>query len=112
MAGRNEKHTVDYFGFHFQEGKVTRKSNRPKITVWDREKIFLKSQGKCVDCGALCAGGWIYHKPSVFHFNLNNTHEIHHIIPVISGGSNGIENLILLCIPCHLERHKIIKEGG
>lgn len=81
-------------------------ANRKNIPVKQREQIFLKSHGKCIDCGAICSGGWRVYKPQVKHFDLNGTHEIHHVIPVTRGGNNSNDNLILLCIPCHLSRHK------
>lgn len=84
---------------------------RPNITGKKREQIFLEAKGKCVDCGKPCSGGWRIYKTSVRQFELDGTHEIHHIIPVRRGGSNEIKNLILLCIPCHRLRHKIVKGG-
>ena len=33
--------------------------------------------------------------------------EIHHIKPVVDGGTNALENLILLCAKCHAERHLV-----
>ncbi len=82
---------------------------RHNITAKGRERIYLRDKGRCVDCGLVCGGGWKIWKPSVKHFELNGTHEIHHIIPVIKGGKTTEDNLILLCIPCHLARHKIEK---
>lgn len=32
--------------------------------------------------------------------------EIHHITPIIEGGTNELENLVVLCSPCHLLIHK------
>ena len=81
----------------------------PNITAKTREIIFLKAQGKCVDCGLICCGGWKIWKPSVKHFQLNGTHEIHHIIPVHKEGKTIIKNLILLCKKCHLKRHTKLK---
>ena len=31
--------------------------------------------------------------------------EVHHIIPVCDGGTNDLDNLILLCELCHCEAH-------
>lgn len=88
------------------------KNKRIKISAKDRERTFLRDKGKCIDCGLLCGGGWKIWKPSVRHFELDGTHEIHHIIPIEKGGETVFDNLVLLCIPCHLKRHKIMKEGG
>jgi 5-methylcytosine-specific restriction endonuclease McrA len=94
--GRHTKATVD-----------SSENPRRSIHAKERERIFLRDKGKCVDCGKVCAGGWKIWKPSVKHFELNGTHEIHHIIPVIKGGETTIDNLILLCKECHLERHNL-----
>lgn len=99
----------EQYWFVVKKKKIVRYP-REKINKWDREKIFLKSNGKCVDCGDICNGGWRYYKPSVFHFDLNGTHEIHHVISIKKGGGNNFNNLILLCIPCHQKRHKLEKE--
>ena len=32
--------------------------------------------------------------------------EIHHITPIIEGGTNELKNLVVLCSPCHLLIHK------
>lgn len=95
--------------FRMGDGAKTIKSNRKKISCWDREKIFLEAKGKCADCGLPCGGGWIYHKPTVFHFDFNGSHEIHHIIPIRCGGVDTHENLIFLCISCHKKREKILR---
>jgi 5-methylcytosine-specific restriction endonuclease McrA len=80
---------------------MTRKPLRAKY----REKIFLKSQGKCSDCGEPCSGYWDLFRGKKTVFHLNQTHEIHHLIPVKFGGNNKLKNLILLCLACHKERH-------
>jgi len=81
---------------------------RPGIGPKKREVVYLKSQGKCVDCGMICGGGWVSNwSGRVKTFELNGTHEIHHIIPVYKGGTFNNKNLILLCIPCHKKRHDI-----
>jgi 5-methylcytosine-specific restriction endonuclease McrA len=79
---------------------------RKLIPVKTRERVYLKSLGKCVDCGLTCGGGWHANwSGRVKTFELNGTHEIHHIIPVSKGGNESIDNLILLCISCHRNRH-------
>lgn len=83
-----------------------RVSINPKM----RESIYLKSQGKCVDCGLACGGGWVYNWGGrIKTFELNGTHEIHHVIPIYKGGTTKNDNLILLCISCHKKRHNIGK---
>jgi 5-methylcytosine-specific restriction endonuclease McrA len=79
----------------------------------EREYIFLRDKGKCCDCGKLCGGGWIYYKGGrIKTFQLNATHEIHHIIPLDKGGECIMSNLILLCMSCHYKRHSVKYYGG
>jgi 5-methylcytosine-specific restriction endonuclease McrA len=86
---------------------------RPSIGPKNREAIYLKSQGKCIDCGLVCGGGWVVNwSGRVRTFELTGTHEIHHIIPLNKGGTSDSKNLILLCIPCHKKRHDIEKGNG
>lgn len=37
-------------------------------------------------------------------------HDVHHIIPVVSGGTNENWNLITLCIPCHRKAEEFTKK--
>lgn len=75
-----------------------------------REIIFLKTQGKCADCGMLCQAEWKTNwSGRVRTFVFNGTHEIHHIIPLYKGGSEHYNNLVLLCLSCHRARHVIEK---
>lgn len=81
--------------------------NRKNFTQKEKESVFLKYLGKCADCGHVSrGGGWAgsisYHRKMSFYLG---GLEIHHIIPVMSGGQNKIKNLILLCPECHKVRH-------
>jgi 5-methylcytosine-specific restriction endonuclease McrA len=55
--------------------------------------VRKRSKGKCeglvngVRCGA----------PAV---------DVHHIVPLSSGGSNSLTNLLHLCLDCHCRRHR------
>ena len=60
---------------------------RSKISEGGRRKVFEKYNYQCNDCSA------------------PGTLEIHHIKPVIKGGSNKVNNLILVCMVCHVLRH-------
>jgi 5-methylcytosine-specific restriction endonuclease McrA len=94
---RPRKQEVDYFP-----------AKRTAIVPKKRESVYLKSQGKCVDCGSVCGGGWASNwNGRVRTFELNGTHEIHHVIPLLKGGTSDDSNLILLCIDCHKTRHDI-----
>jgi len=50
----------------------------------------IKQRTKCRDCGRK---------------KKKESFEIHHIIPISKGGTNLINNLILLCPVCHKKRH-------
>jgi len=52
--------------------------------VWDRD------DGRCVECGS--------------SFFL----EVDHIVARSRGGDDALENLRLLCRPCHAERHGLV----
>lgn len=61
-------------------------------------KILLEKHNKCTKCGRTIGL------------------EVHHIVPIIKGGTNSIENLEVLCDICHREVHyktrsELTKEG-
>ncbi len=74
---------------------------RKTLHAAEREQIFLRACGMCSACGLFCEAHWNVYKPSVMHFTLNETHEIHHIVPMYDGGTDKFDNLTLLCVPCH-----------
>lgn len=65
-----------------------RKTNRKSISTEIKQKVFERDNNKCVMCSA--------------EYDLH----IHHIKMVSKGGSNNLENLMLLCRKCHAEEHK------
>ena len=70
---------------------------RTKITQIRRQKVLEGCKHKCADCGAT---GYL---------------EIHHNMPVAQGGKNDMENLVAVCMVCHVKRHghtpkKLIKD--
>jgi len=76
-----------------------------------KERIYLKSNGKCVDCGKIGNGHWDWsQRPEWFSHKTKRFYlfdmEIHHIIPVNNGGKTEDKNLILLCPECHKIRHR------
>jgi hypothetical protein len=62
----------------------------PKIWEIKREAVFEMCLFKCADCGGV------------------KMLDVHHITPMALGGSNDLDNLILLCRSCHGKRHKYI----
>ena len=64
-------------------------SKRPSLSALLRHKVFLKHRGECNRC------------QSTTHL------EIHHQIPRYRGGGDELENLELLCSPCHKRHHHI-----
>ncbi len=60
---------------------------RNKISKTKRSNVFIKYGFKCSDCDA------------------TGLLEIHHKKPVIKGGCNSLNNLVLLCRVCHTVRH-------
>jgi 5-methylcytosine-specific restriction endonuclease McrA len=61
------------------------------------EYVRRKANGICLDCN----------KPAPFVVRGTGEPylEIHHIIPLASGGDDSIENTIALCPNCHRKRH-------
>ena len=97
-----------------EEKTVYAQIKRKNFTQKEKEAVFLKCIGKCVDCEQISVGGgWDksisrYRKMSFYLGGL----EIHHIVPVGRGGLNSIKNLILLCPECHRIRHGKKKNKG
>lgn len=64
----------------------------------NNRKILLEKHNKCAKCGRTIGL------------------EVHHIVPIIKGGTDSIENLEVLCDICHREVHyktrsELTKEG-
>ena len=61
-------------------------------SVSDIARLFAAQEGKCVGCKAtlVSKGKGKYH--------------IDHMMPLSRGGSNGAENLQLLCPPCNMSK--------
>lgn len=63
-----------------------RRKYRDPAYAKNRQHRFERARGRCENCGIhLETGEW----------------ECDHLIPISRGGSHGIENLRVLCIPCH-----------
>lgn len=67
--------------------------DRPRDWYKRRERIKRRDKGTCVQCGG------------------TGTH-VDHIIPVSRGGSWSLENLQLLCVPCHSKKTKQERRAG
>jgi 5-methylcytosine-specific restriction endonuclease McrA len=60
---------------------------RTNLSKSKKIEVFKKYDYKCNDCSA----------PGLL--------EIHHILPICEGGTNDINNLVLVCMVCHVIRH-------
>lgn len=63
------------------------RKNRSEFPVAVKKKVIERSKNKCERCG--------------IDFDDDFTGEFHHIIPVVFGGDNSIDNCSLLCNNCH-----------
>jgi 5-methylcytosine-specific restriction endonuclease McrA len=62
-------------------------------TSVDIERIFASQAGKCAGCGI------------TVDQNGKGRYHVDHVMPISRGGSNGPENLQLLCKQCNLRKH-------
>ena len=99
-----DKHKVEFknqsFGNFIRELKdkfYDSKNIRHHFTKEEREKIFHDNNEKCNICDKKLSAG---------------KYQIDHILPLASGGDNEIENLQILCNPCHFEKTKHEHENG
>lgn len=74
-------------------------------------KVASRDGSKCCDCGCgqsftyLCAGGNETEEGYPFSWTYRRSFlELDHIIPLHVGGGNELENLQLMCPPCHLRK--------
>ena len=63
------------------------KKKRPEFPIDVKKKIIEKTGNRCERCD--------------IDFDEGTTGEFHHIIPVVFGGDNSIDNCSLLCRNCH-----------
>lgn len=63
------------------------KKNRPEFSQSVKKEVIKRSGNRCERCD--------------IDFDEGTTGEFHHIIPVVFGGSNSIDNCSLLCRDCH-----------
>lgn len=80
-----------------------------KKTVWGRTRdayslrILYRDNFTCQDCGEFHA---YKNEHGVFLPIDDGKLQVHHIVPVSSGGGDEPSNLITLCANCHLKRHR------
>lgn len=65
--------------------RARRRKNGGSHTLKDISEILLMQNGKCAYC----------------RISLNSVRHVDHILPLALGGSNGRENLQILCVPCN-----------
>ena len=88
------------------------KRNYTNMTVWGRGtaplpyRILCRDNFTCRDCGQFLA----YKNEHGMFIPSGTGLEIHHIALVSQGGSDHQSNLITLCISCHKDRHKTVRE--
>lgn len=61
------------------------------FSSWQRKHLFKRADAKCEDCGADWNEGYML--------------EAHHIKPLNEGGADHTDNGVMVCIPCHADRH-------
>lgn len=73
---------------------ASRRAYRDPTYQKNRQRVWQRQQGRCNRCNKLVAekkqGRWRAFAGSV-----------HHKVPLAKGGTNSVENLEGLCIPCH-----------
>lgn len=63
------------------------KRNKNKLSKFKKGKVLEKYNHQCVDCGA------------------KGLLEIHHKVSRVDGGSNKLDNLVVICWVCHVKIH-------
>jgi hypothetical protein len=64
---------------------------RPRIYVWRRD------HGRCAECGKVCGHPRLPNQPrEQWHAD--------HIVPLVDGGANTLDNLQTLCQTCHKKK--------
>lgn len=69
------------------EGMVA-DTERCRLTRNERARILKRDRNRCVECGEV------------------DRLQVHHIVAFAKGGSNDDDNLITLCVDCHIKKHE------
>lgn len=85
---RWQKENIDYFRAKNNERRARLKGASGSHTRKDVEKILNLQRFLCANCRSSVMDG--YH--------------VDHVIPISKGGSNGPENLQILCPPCNIRK--------
>lgn len=75
------------------------KYSHRKATKKMREKVVLRDGSRCRQCGKELNSS----KPGEL-LGIDGGH-FHHIFPLIYGGENNADNILLLCAKCHMAVH-------
>jgi len=92
---------------------VARTKGRDSFSDKQKIAVYMEYKGKCFDCKKPLCGYWYDEfrlKKPKRTFTIEGAN-IHHIIPVVKGGKHKMYNWVLLCIPCHHKRHRILGMG-
>ena len=80
---------------YMQRKSIRKISDKRRVQLKEERiltaKLIIKQGGKCADCGGKLGWG----------------SSPHHIIFRSHGGKSDIDNVVLLCLPCHGKRHHI-----
>ena len=84
--------SIDYSMFKFHKGNLTKIKRKKDVTETNRNKIKKLCHYQCALCG-------------------QKGTQVHHIIPrsVDKSKIDDIDNLILLCMQCHIKVHDDMK---
>lgn len=80
---------------------------RRQIDKKTKIKVLERFMNGCVRCWCLCSGDFGMWYGDYSKCIGDGDCHIHHIKPVVDGGSDEIENLIPLCAVCHKELHAL-----
>lgn len=69
--------------------KAREKGNGSFHTAEDIQAQYARQKGKCFYC----------------HKKVGEDYHVDHVVPLIKGGSNGPENLVVACPACNLSKH-------
>jgi 5-methylcytosine-specific restriction endonuclease McrA len=66
-----------------------KRGNGGAHTADDIRAQYERQKGKCFYCGA----------------KVSNNYQVDHVLPLVKGGSNGPENLVVTCVACNMKKN-------